>query len=379
MNKAFVYLIIFLLFIACGENKQEELRNLTARRDALNRKIEQLKAEIQAKGDTLEVTNLEYVTVKKITPRKHNHFIKLQGMVESDHNIFVPAQSSGVVKKIHVTKGERVREAQLLAELDGAILKNTLAEIEVNLELARTVYERQKRLWEKNIGSEIQYLQAKTNLEALEKRKAAADEQYRLTRILSPINGRVDGIVIKEGEAVAAGFGAIRVVENSKMKITADLSEEYSGNVKEGDSVMVTVPVPAISFSSKIRSVARAIDPKNRTFTLEIAVPAKVSGIQPNMLAVLEISDYSNPEALVIPINIRQKSGEKPFIFVAAPDENTRSDIWTVYRRSITTDWPTADEAEVTDGLEAGEYVVISGYQDLGDGQRVRVHEQPVL
>jgi RND family efflux transporter MFP subunit len=378
----YLSLLLTVIFMigACGQgDKQQRLRELEAQRDAITAEIEQLREELQTKDPGMTNQNVEHVTVKQVVAGEHRHYIKIQGMVESDHNILIPAQYSGVVKKIHVTEGDKVRKDQLLAELDGAILANTLAEVEANLELARTVFERQKRLWEKNIGSEIQYLQAKTNLEALEKRKAAVEEQYELTRVTSPINGTVDDIATKEGEAVAAGFGTIRVVENTKLVIEADLSEDHVGNVKTGDAVAVKIPVAGKIFESTLRSVSRVIDPKNRTFKIEVSIPGNIDDLKPNMMAVLTIKDYHNTKALVIPVNISQRSGEKPFIFVARPDENDDSGIWTVERRDVQLAWPTAENVQVTDGLAQGEYVVVSGYQDLAHGQKVKAHTEPIL
>jgi len=373
------YLIIFLsliVIISCAdESVQQQLREKEAQRNALNAEIIQLKKRINSEGNDL-TNNLIDVVVNQVNPDLFAHYIKIQGMVESDNNIFIPAQSSGVVKKIHVSEGQWVKKGQILAELDGAILENTLAEININLELAQTVYDRQQRLWEKSIGSEIQYLQAKTNLKALKSRRATLEEQYRLTKVISPINGSVDEIVLKEGEAIAAGFGAIRVVEITKLKISADLSEDYTGKIKPGDSVQVKIPVTGANFASTISSVARVIDPKNRTFPLEISIPSGIEGIRPNMLAVLTINDYKNPQALTIPVNSIQKSDGDGFIFVAKLTNTENSDKWIVERRTVETTIPYGEHTEITLGLEAGEFVVIRGFQDLADGQQVAVHEK---
>jgi len=373
------YLIIFLsliVLISCAEESfQEQLRKKEAQRNTLNEEIAQLKKKINGEGNNLN-NNLINVVVNQVNQDLFAHYIKIQGMVESDNNIFIPAQSSGVVKKIHVSEGQWVKKGQILAELDGAILENTLAEININLELAQTVYDRQQRLWGKNIGSEVQYLQAKTNLEALKKRKASLVEQYRLTKVIAPINGSVDEIVLKEGEAIAAGFGAIRVVEITKLKVTADLSEDYTGKIKPGDSVQVKIPVTGAVFASTISSVARVIDPKNRTFPLEVSIPPGVEGIKPNMLAVLTINDYKNPKALAIPVNSIQKSDGNGFIFVAKPADTENSNKWIVERRTVEASTPYRDQTEITSGLKAGEFVVIRGFQDLADGQQVAVHKK---
>jgi len=371
MKKYFLFVLSLFFIISCSEeNLQEQLRKKEAQRNELNAEIALLKKQLNVGGQASN-GNLTNVMITQVKPELFAHFIKIQGMIESDNNIFIPAQSPGVVKKIHVTEGERVKKGQVLAELDAAILQNTLAEVNINLELAGTVYDRQKRLWEKKIGSEVQFLQVKTSKEALEKRKAALEEQYRLTKIISPINGTVDDIVLREGEAVAAGFGTIRVVEIARLKVSADLSEEYTGKIKPGDSVHVTIPVTGTSFASKIRSVAMVIDPKNRTFPLETTIPSNISGIRPNMLAVLTINDYSNNTALKIPVNSIQKSDGTGFIFVARPDNQQGETMWIVEKRTVESTMPYGEYTEVTSGLNDGEYVVIRGFQDLADGQQV--------
>ena len=237
--KVMIFLSIMLfLLAACGSgDSRERLRKLEAQRTELDQQITQLKAEIA--GTTEENTSkMLHVDISRVQPGLFRHFIKVQGTVESDNNIMIPARASGVVKKIYFEPGVRVQKGTILAELDGVILENTLAELEVNLEMAQTMYERQKRLWEQKIGSEIQFLQAKTSKESLEKRLAATREQYRMTKIIAPINGTVDEVLLKEGEMAIAGTGAIRIVQLSALKISAGVSEEFIGQISAGDGVI---------------------------------------------------------------------------------------------------------------------------------------------
>jgi membrane fusion protein (multidrug efflux system) len=373
MKKTVTLIIITFLLSACSDNKQQQLIELEAERDALVDRIDQLREEIAAENGTINNKNLPHIRIHQVVPQMFRHFITVQGSVESDNNILIPAQSSGVVKKIHVVEGQKVRRNQLLAELDAAILKNTLAELEVNLDLAKTVYERQKRLWDKKIGSEVQFLQAKTNKEALEKRLAATQEQYRLTKIIAPINGSVDEILIKEGEAVAAGFGTIRVVQLSALKITAQVSEDYTGKIKVGDSVHVHFPIINEELSTTIRSVSVVIDPRNRTFPIEVSLPSQKENIKPNMLAVLTINDYSYAQALTVSVNSVQKTGSGSFLFAAQHDPQQPDSLWTVHRRNVETGKKYGNLVEILDGISPDEYVVTFGFQDLADGQEVYV------
>ena len=376
MKKITLLLILgAFLLTACGpRDKQSQLRRMERQRDALNEKIEQLEAEIaQSSGGQPQMSEkLIYVAVKQTNPLVFQHFIKVQGTVESDNNILIPSQTSGIVKKILVDEGDRVTKGQLLAELDGAIYESSIAEMENALDLANTIFERRKRLWDKNIGSEIEFLQAKNNKENLEKRLVTLNEQYQLTKITSPINGTVDDIMIKEGEMAAAGRGAIRIVQLSRLKIVAALSENHISRIKKNDIVSVEIPVLGLNFKNSIGSVSQVIDPDNRTFDIEIEVPREQKNIKPNMLAVVTITDYTNPQAIVVSQNIIQKTGTENFLF-SASKENGR---WIASRKVIQTGENYNDRVEILAGINPGDFVIISGFQNLADGQRVSVTNQ---
>lgn len=372
ISKVLTIMMCVSLLFACRPNsKQAELAKLEKQRDALNQKIEQLKAEISqaAGGAARRPEPLTFVSIAAVSPTLFRHYIQVQGIVESDNNIMIPAQSSGVVKKIHVREGTRVRRGQLLAELDGSILESSISELENALELATTIYERQDRLWKKNIGSEIQYLQAKNNKENLEKKMETLQEQYKLTKIHSPLNGTVDDVQIKEGEMAVAGMGTIRIVQLSSLKVAATLSENYISQVKRKDMVKVEIPVVGVEFEHSIDAVSQVIDPDNRTFKIEINIPASVNHIKPNMLAVVTINDYTNSEALTVPQNIIQRTGTESFLFAAVKNNSA----WTASRVIVQTGENYADKVEILSGLNSGDFVVISGFQNLADGQSISV------
>ena len=372
--KKLILLFLTVIFIACGtDSPGDKLRKLENERDRIEAQITELRQQLAASDGNTSLDELTPVTLSQITRQPFQHSIRVQGTVESDNNILIPAQYSGTVKTIHVTEGQSVNKGQLLAEMDGAILENTLAELEVNLELARTVFERQSRLWEKEIGSEVQYLQAKTSKEALEKRLAATREQYKLTKITSPIEGTVDEIMLKEGEAVAAGFGTIRVVRLSELKISAQLSEEYIGQVRAGEPVEVRLPVLDKSFDGTIRTVSQVIDPENRTFLVEVMFLAQREAIQPNSLAVLSIINYQNPEAVIVPVDVIQRTENGEFLFTAEAADPSQDSPWTVNRTTVKTGHRSQNHIEILEGLEKGDFIVVRGFQDLADGESVSV------
>lgn len=370
-RKYLVLLGMGLILVACGpRNDEGRLARLERQRDALTEEIESLKQEIAQKARPgAKQEKLMNVKISRVEKERFQHFIQVQGTVESDNNVLIAPQSSGIVKKIHVAAGDKVTKGQLLAELDGSVLESSIAEVENGLKLAETIFERQQRLWDKNIGSEIEYLQAKNNKEGLEKRLATLREQYKLTKIFTPLSGTVDEVLIKEGEMAVAGLGAVRVVQLSNLKIKVELSEVYISRIKRNDLVHVKIPVIGREFDLGVDAVSQVIDPQNRTFQVEMRIPKSETGIKPNMLSVLTINDYTNNEALTVPLNVVQETGQEQFVFVA---ERINGD-WIARRRSIKTGNSYNDRAEISSGLQEGEYVVTFGYQNLADGQKLAV------
>ncbi|MBI9039323.1 MAG: efflux RND transporter periplasmic adaptor subunit [Bacteroidales bacterium] len=373
MKKNIIYIFAVVFVLSCtSTDKRTKLKNLEKQQNEISEQIKSLKKEIEStKKPKEQIKNNTAVLVEKILPLSFNHFIEVQGNVESDNNILIPAQTSAIVKNIFVEEGDKVEEGQLLAELDGSINEKSMDELNTSLELATTVFERQKRLWDKKIGSEISFLQAKSNKESLEKKLETVKEQYDLTKITSPINGTIDNILIKEGEMAVAGMGVIRVVELSKLKIITELSESYISQVKKNDIVTVYFPVVDKSIKLSINSISQVINPDNRTFSVEIIIPEKEKNIKPNMLSELTIKDYTNNNALVVPLNIVQKTGEEEFLFVAK--QNNKK--WHVEKRIVKTGKNYNNKVEILSGLSPNEYVAVVGYQDLTDGEAVEVKE----
>jgi RND family efflux transporter MFP subunit len=297
------------------------------------------------------------------------HSFETQGNVESENNILVPAQSQTLVTAIYVKEGDRVSKGQLLAKSDGSILEKSIAALKVNVDLTNTIYEKQKRLYDQEIGSEIQYLSAKSSKEGLEKQMAALQEQLKLTRIISPINGTVDEVNLKVGES--AMFGGIRVVQLSALKVKAAISEKYIASVHKGDEVKINFPDLDTIIYKKIESVSQVINPDNRTINIEFSLPSGIKDLKPNMISVLSITDYVNENASVVPQKIIQRKGDEEFLFVAEKD----GDNWKAVRRIITIGQTQNGKAEVLSGLKTNDKLIIYGYQNLSDGQLVRVQK----
>lgn len=373
-GKYLALLGIGLVLAACGPRGEEaQLARMEKQRDALIEKIEALEAEIASKAQPdQKPQKITDVRISLLERELFQHFIQVQGTIESDNNILIAPMASGIVKKIHTTTGKKVTKGQLLAELDGSILESSIAEVENGLKLAGTIFERQQRLWDKKIGSEIEFLQAKTNKEGLEKRLTTLNEQYKLTKIFSPISGTVDEVIIKEGEMGAAGMGAFRIVQLSNLKIKVDLSEIYISRINKNDKVHVSIPVIGKEFDLSIDTISQVINADDRTFQIEVDIPRNEQGIKLNMLAVLIINDYINPEALTVPINIVQETGTEKFLFVASEVDGE----WTTQKRIVTTGKDHEGRIEILSGLQEGEHVVTIGYQNLSDGQKLAVTKE---
>ncbi len=380
MKTLAISLILTVVTISCSSNdKQAQLNTLESQRDALTEKITQLKLELALEDGAIPDENTKYVDIATVEARIFKHYIKVQGTVGSDNNILIPSQASGIVKSIHVNEGDKVSQGQLLAVLDGSIYESTISELETNLELVTTIFERQERLWNKKIGSEIQYLQAKANKESLEKKLVTVNKQYDMTKITAPINGTVDEVIIRAGEMAMAGMGAIRIVQLSKLKIDAVLSENYISQVKRNDSVSAYIPVLEKEIFLKVKSVSQVIDPKNRTFNIELKIPKTKYDIKPNMMAVLTINNYINPAALTVPINIIQRTNNRQFIFVVHEKSDLGGEFFEIEKRFIKTGNQYENSVEVIDGLSTGEMVVTVGFQDLAEGEIVKSSKKPEL
>jgi len=381
MKKLISLLIVMAFIVSCSNpsDKQSLLSNLIKEKKEyenklveLDAKILELQQSIQDEGGEVS-TEMKFTSVitKTMAPELFKHFIEVQGTVESDNNIFIPAESPGIVQKIFVSEGQHVTRGQMLAQLDATVIERSIDELELGLELATTVYERQKRLWDQKIGSEIQYLQTKNQKESLEKKLATVMEQYEMTKIKSPIDGIVDEIVIREGEMAMAGFGAIRVVQISDLNVKANVSDKYIQHIKVGDTAAVTIPSTGWTYKSPVSVVSKVIDPNTRTFSIEVEVPSNGENILYHMLGVIKINDYENPDALLVPVNVIQNSGSEYFLFVAKP----KDDYWIASKRSVVPGKYYDNKIEILANLEPGEQVITVGYQDLANGQPIKIVE----
>lgn len=369
---AFVVTIAALLG-ACSaatpeDDKNARLNKLKEQQAALTKEIQKLESEIAEENpDSVAHVRAKDVGISELTLQKFDHYVQTQGHIESDNNVLVSAESMGVVKNVYVTEGQQVSKGQSLAQIDNSVISRSIESMESQLELATSVYERQKNLWDQKIGTEVQFLQAKTSKESLEKQLASLREQNDMTRVKSPMSGTVDEIFVKVGENIAPGMPAVRVVNTSDLKIQARVSEAYITDIKKGDKVLVNISELKKEVEAKVTFVSKTIDLLSRTFNVEVALPSNAA-LRPNMTATVRIIFHSEPSAVVVPINVIQEINDEKVVYIA--EEKGKQTVAT--RKVVTVEGVYGNLAQVK-GLNVGDRLITVGYQGLNDGDFVKI------
>jgi RND family efflux transporter MFP subunit len=369
--KSIIVLALVIIAAACSStvDKKAELEKLKKQHDELALKIKALETELQV-SDTVQVSKVTSVAVTEAKSVEFNHFLEVQGKVDGEDNIAVSAQMAGAITAVFVKEGDQVRKGQILAQIDNSVMLQQIASTKQQLEFATNLYNKQKALWDQQIGSEVQYLTAKNNKENLEKALATLNDQLEMTRIKSPINGSVEEVNLKVGQMASPGLPAVRVVNFSSVKVIAEIAEAYAPKVKPGDKVIVFFPDFNTEIPSQIRFTSKYINPINRTFQSEVRLgPSKVE-YRANMMAVVKINDYRNPSAFSVPITLIRESQSGKYIYVAK-EESGR----LVARRLPVTVGSTYNGlAEITSGITAGDKIITTGFNSLIDGELIQVN-----
>ncbi len=376
MKYTLTAVIIAAMFLAgCGggnsrEAKQKELAKLTKERDALTAKITSLETELGK--DTVSLDSGREVTTVAVVNTQFKHYINIQGTVTSDENVSVTTDIGGTVMQILVKEGDRVSKGQTLVVLDDNVISKQLEELQVALGLAKTVYEKQKKLWDQKIGSELQFLQAKNNFEALQGKLASAQAQQNRTRIKSPINGTVDNIDVNVGELASPGRQVLRVVNLSQLKIVADVAENYISNIKQGDSTQIDFPALGISKTAIVNYVGQVVNPINRTFPVEIRLSNKDNLLKANLLAVIQVVDYENDSAMVVPTRFVTEMNGEYMLFLQDKDSTGAA---IARRQVVKTGKSYNGQTHILEGLKEGDIVIAEGSRDITDGEVIKVME----
>ncbi len=329
----------------------------------LNKKILSLEEELfnlegAVKGTPVYIAEMKY--------EEFNHYFEVNGSVEAINAAYISPEINGQVKEIYVKEGHRVSKGQPLIKLNSSITESSIKEVETALELAKTVFEKQKQLWDKNIGSELDYLQAKNNKESLESKMETLNAQAEMAIVRSPINGIVDEILVKEGELAAPGMQVVQVVNLDGLYINADVSEAYITKVKKGDIVSIEFPsLPGIKMDVPVYRTGNIVKSANRTFTVQLKINNVDNMIKPNILAKIKINDYSANQALVVPSIILKQDMKGTYLFKV--DDSKAQKVYVETGKSY------KGNTMVTNGLNVGDKVIVNGYNQVSDGKIVEI------
>ena len=364
MKRIAILLSAVLVLQACGDKKgnpNEEIAKLKKERADLDVRLRKLEAETV---DTTKRKSIP-VSVMDVQPALFNAFIEVQSQVLGDENVNATPQMMGTIRTVSVRPGQSVSRGQVLATMDASALDQQIAAQQVQITLAKTVYEKQQNLWKQNIGTEVQLLQAKANYEAATKGVAAIQAQRNMYRIVAPISGVVDEVNVKVGDASGPGQPmGIRIVNKTKLKAQARLGEAYLGKVQAGNPVTLVFPDLQDSIQTRVGYVAQSVDPMSRAFLVEVPLGSNAK-LRPNMSCRMKIANYESKSAIAIPVNAIQKTADGDVVYIA---EGT-----TARAAKVTTGRSSNGLVEITAGLSAGDKVIIEGYQDLDEGVAISV------
>lgn len=352
---------------ASDNDKKAKLEKLKAEQSKLAEQINKLEIELKKETGAPEPVNAKDVVAVTLEPKTFNRYVETQGAVESFENIQVSAKTAGIITEVFAVEGQAVSKGQQLGQVDNSLILRSIEEVKSSLELASTVYERQKNLWEKRIGTEVQYLQAKSTKEGLERRLASLNEQNDMTRIKSPINGVVDEMTLRVGQNIAPGMPAARVVNGQNLKVKANVSEAYISLIHKGNKTRVRFTDLNKDVEAAVTFVGQNINTLSRTFVVEAKLPSSAD-LRPNMTAVMRIVFETTANALVVPVNVVQDiNGEKVVYTVDTSGKNP-----VAHRNKVIVSGVYDNMAEIKSGLNQGDKVITVGYQGLNDGEFVK-------
>ena len=387
MRKIYSLFIITVILISCGEKKiisieslvstgtltelKEKKKEIASNLESINKDLEAINRAI-SKKDT--VKKLPLITTFTTKTEVFNHYLEIQGNVKTKQNILVYPEIPGILRKILIKEGQRVSKGQLLAVIDDGGLSNQVAQLEATTQLAKTTFERQKRLWEEKIGSEIQFLQTKTNYEAQRNSLQQLKSQQSKASIRAPFSGVIDDVLKEPGTVIAPGQGSevFRIVNLKNMYVEAEVPEKYIASITKNKEVKVAFPVLGETLISQIKQVGSFINPNNRSFKIEVSVANKSGNVKPNLTAKLQINDYTKMKAILIPQSIISENAKgEQFIYVLKDKKPNNEAV--AARLIIETGKTQGDMIEVTKNLSENAEVIMEGARSVNNGQVVKV------
>jgi RND family efflux transporter MFP subunit len=374
-----IAIITAILFLtACGggmkdnaatlTDKKVQLEGLKKEQQSLTEKITNLEQEIGKLDPSTIAEKIKLVSVSAIESQDFTHYIDLQGKIATENIYYVsPRGMGGQVKEIYVKQGDNVRKGQLLLKLDDAVVQQNIKQLESQLAFAKNIFERQKNLWNDGIGTEVQYLTAKNNVEGLEKQMAVIKEQSSTSRVYAEVSGVVDNVNIRVGELFTGSpLTGITIINPSALKATVDVPENYVSQIRKGMPVIVEVPDLGKSFNTQVSLISETINQNTRSFIAESRLPANPM-LKPNQLAIVRILDHQAKNAIVVPVETIQADDKGKYVFVLK-EENGKK----IARKKPVTIGDFYDELiEIKTGITAGEQLITKGFQGLYEGQLI--------
>lgn len=386
MKKILNIIIISSIVLACSnEDKEQSIEDIVATKDIktiqtkkdelvneqliIAQKIKQLDEQIKELSPD---RNIPLITTMTTKAEEFKHYLELQGSVETKKNVVITPEMPGILTKVYVKEGDRVVKGQLLAQIDDGGLSQQIASLQIQADLAKTTFDRQSRLWDQKIGSEIQYLQAKSAFESAVESVNQLKQQLAKSNIRAPFTGVVDDVITEQGNVVAAGqTQLIRIVNLDDMYIQTDVPESYITSIVDGKEVEVMFPVLGKTLKSSIRQTGNFINPANRTFKVEIAVPNKNRTIKPNLTARLKINDYTSDKAILIPQSIiSENASAEQYVYVLKEKVEDKA---VANQVVITTGKTQGDKIEVLSGLNENDELIVEGARSVKNEQTVKI------
>ncbi|MFY0605287.1 MAG: efflux RND transporter periplasmic adaptor subunit [Cyclobacteriaceae bacterium] len=365
---------LIVLASSCGgseepKDKMTMLDELKSQKKDIDMQIQALEEELVASGELSQKKNAVLVTAINVKPSKFEHQIEARGTVASRKNILISAETAGRIEKIHIAQGDKVKKGQRLVSTDAAVLRSNIATTKTQLELATTLFKKQSNLWDQNIGSEVQFLEAKNRKETLENQLVTLNAQLRMAEVTAPFDGVVDNVAVKVGEMTAPGMPLVRIVNTDDTYISADISENYLGKFSKGQEVSVYFPSQDQKLTSKISAIGSVLKSENRTFEIEVKLPSTDFEIKPNQIVVLELVDYQNDKALVVPTKLVQRDSKGSYVYELVSDGPDIKANKVYVEPGVSYDLKT----EIKTGLKEGQVIAHEGYRELAQDVLVRI------
>lgn len=366
------------MLYSCGGGEQNPIEAKKALLDKkkielakLENEVRQLEQEVMATDTAYGATKDTRLVVKAepVAPIRFEHFVEVNGSVEAVDNVRISPETGGQITKMLVREGDRVSAGQVLARINSSVIDKSIDEVETALELAKTAFERQSRLWEQKIGSEMQYLQAKNSYEGLQKKLETIKAQAGMSVVKAPFAGVVDAIYTDEGGLAAPGMPLLQLVNPKEMKVIADVAETYAPVMTTGQDAIVSFPAFGRELKAPIKRVGSSINPANRSFKVELRVPNADESIKPNGVAVIKLRDFLAENAITVPTRCLSKDGRGEYIYTVKSQDGKQKAIKTYVKTGRTSEGLTM----ITEGLNQGDRVITEGYNEVANGNEVKV------